>query len=108
MSRKMIAALQVSLDGFTQGEDQGEEEWVASWADALALIPDVDAFVQGGGMYPGYGEYWASIAADPDRVPPFMKRMPSEREVEYAKFAAKTPHYVLSTKLESVSWPPSA
>src|SRR5688572_18062376 len=49
MTRKMIAALQVSLDGFTQGEDQGEGEWVESWADALQLVPDVDAFVQGAG-----------------------------------------------------------
>jgi hypothetical protein len=41
MSRKMIAALQISLDGFTQGPDQGEGEWVDSWADALELVPDV-------------------------------------------------------------------
>ena len=34
--------------------------------------------------------------------------MPYEREVAYARLAAKTPHYVLSTTLESVSWPPTA
>jgi dihydrofolate reductase len=104
----MIAALQVSLDGFTQGEDRGEAEWVDSWADAIQLIPDVDAFVQGGGMYPGYGEYWASIYADPQRVAPFSTRAPYDREIAYARLAAKTPHYVLSTTLESVSWPPTA
>lgn len=108
MSRKMIAALQVSLDGFTQGSDRGGEEWVDSWADALGLIPDVDAFVQGAGMYPGYGDYWASISAEPQRVPPFQTRPPYEREVAYARLAVKTPHYVLSKTLDRVSWPPTA
>ena len=108
MSRNMIAALQVSLDGFTQGEDTGEPEWVTSWADGLALLSDVDAFVQGAGMYPGYGMYWSAIEADPMKPAPFSSRLPSEREIDYARFAARTPHYVLSSKLEAVSWPPSA
>lgn len=108
MSRRMIAALQVSLDGFTQGSDRGGEEWVDSWADALGLIPDVDAFVQGAGMYPGYGDYWAAIHANPHSVPPFQTRLPYEREVAYAKLAAKTPHYILSKTLDQVSWPPNA
>jgi dihydrofolate reductase len=108
MARKMIAALQVSLDGFTQGSDQGGTEWVESWADALALIPEVDAFVQGSHMYPGYGVYWESIHTDPTRLAPFQDRLPTEREIEYARLAAKTPHYVVSNTLESVAWPPTA
>jgi dihydrofolate reductase len=108
MSRKMIAALQVSLDGFTQGSDRGGDEWVDSWADALGLIPEVDAFVQGAGMYPGYGDYWAAIHANPHRVPPFSARLPYEREVAYARLAATTPHFVLSKTLDRVSWPPTA
>lgn len=108
MARLMIAGLQISLDGFTQGSDQGGAEWVDSWADALALIPDVDTFVQGAGMYPGYGLYWESIYTDPTRVAPFQERVPTPREVEYAKLAAKSPHYVVSTTLDSVSWPPTA
>ena len=104
----MIAAMQVSLDGFTQGTDKGEADWVDSWADALGLIPDVDAFVQGSGMYPGYGMYWDAIHADPKRPPPFQTRLPLEREVAYAKLAAKTPHYVVSKTLDKVSWPPTA
>jgi glyoxylase-like metal-dependent hydrolase (beta-lactamase superfamily II) len=47
----MIAALQVSLDGFVQGP-HGEKDWVDSWSDAIELIPDVDTFVLGGHMYP--------------------------------------------------------
>jgi dihydrofolate reductase len=104
----MIAALQVSLDGFTQGSDQGGTEWVESWADALALIPDVDAFVQGSHMYPGYGIYWQSIHEDPSRLAPFQDRLPNEREIDYARRAETTPHYVVSKTLESVPWPPTA
>jgi dihydrofolate reductase len=106
-SRKMIAALQVSLDGFTQGPN-GEKDWVDSWADAIELIPEVDTFVLGGRMFPDYGEYWESIHADPQRVPPFQERIPSKSEIAYARLAAKTPHVVLSTTLERVSWPPTA
>lgn len=72
-SRTMIAALQVSLDGFIQGP-HGEKDWVDSWADAIELIPDVDTFVLGGRMYPDYGEYWESIYANPERIPPFQER----------------------------------
>ena len=106
-SRTMIAALQVSVDGFTQGPN-GEKDWVDSWADAIELIPDVDTFVLGGRMYPGYGEYWKSIDANPESVLPFQERIPSPSEIAYARLAAKTPHIVLSTTLASVSWPPTA
>lgn len=108
MSRKMVAAMQVSLDGFTQGSDRTADEWVDSWADALGLLSDVDAFVQGAGMYPGYADYWAAISADPSRIPPFQSRPPYEREVAYARLASKTPHYIVSKTLASVSWPPTA
>ena len=103
-SRPMIAALQVSLDGFIQGPN-GEKDWVDSWADAVELIPDVDTFVLGGRMYPDYGEYWKSIYANPERIEPFQERIPSKSEIAYARLAARTPHIVLSTTLKSVSWP---
>ena len=106
--RKVIAGLQVSLDGFTQGSDQDGPEWVDSWADALDLIPDVDTFVQGAGMYPGYALYWSAIEADPNAVAPYSTRKPYERDIAYAQRAAKTPHYVLSTTLDGVEWPPTA
>lgn len=106
--RKMIAALQMSLDGFAQGSDEGGPEWVDSWTEGLALIPDVDTFVQGAGMYPGYAQFWSAIEASPKAVPPFSSRAPYPSEVAYAERAAKTPHYILSSTLESVAWPPTA
>ena len=108
MSRQMIAALQVSLDGFAQGSDQAGEPWVDSWVEALALIPDVDTFVQGAGMYPGYAEFWDAIQRRPREMPPFASRLPDEREIAWAERAAKTPHYVVSKTLRSVAWPPTA
>lgn len=108
MSRKMIAALQVSLDGFVQGSDQAGEPWVDSWVEALALIPDVDAFVQGAGMHPAYGEFWEAIQKKPRELPPFAERLPDEREIAWADRASKTPHYVVSKTLTQVSWPPTA
>ena len=106
-SRKMIAALQVTLDGLIQGPE-GEKDWAVSWASAFGLIPDVDMFVLGAGMYPDYGEYWQAIIANPDRVPPFQEHVPTQGEIAYARKAVQTPHVVLSTTLKKVSWPPNA
>jgi dihydrofolate reductase len=109
-SRKMISAMQISLDGFVEDSD-GKTDWVESWADAIQLIDDVDAFLLGAHMYPGYGEYWGSIYTDPKRIAPNPEvpsqegRPPTSSEIAYAKFAAQTPHFVLSTRLKSVSWP---
>ena len=64
--RVAIAALQMSLDGYMQGAD-GAVDWVDAWNDALALIPDVDAAIIGGGTYPGYEQLWGSIVADPEK-----------------------------------------
>ena len=48
-SRPFIAAMQVTLDGYILGP-AGEADWVDSWADGLDLLPEVDAFVLGGGL----------------------------------------------------------
>jgi dihydrofolate reductase len=109
-SRKMISAMQVSLDGFVEDAD-GNTDWVESWADAIQLIDDVDTFLLGGHMYPSYGDYWGSIHANPERIPSLPEvpsqqgRPPSSSEIAYARLAAQTPHVVLSTTLKSVSWP---
>ncbi|WP_207632884.1 dihydrofolate reductase family protein [Foetidibacter luteolus] len=109
-SRKMISAMQVSLDGFIE-DTEGKTDWVESWADAIQLIDDIDTFLLGGRMYPGYGEYWGMIHEDSKRIPPNPEvpsqadRLPSDSEIAYARVAAQTPHLVLSTTLDSVSWP---
>lgn len=103
--------MQVSLDGFI-ADNNGQTDWVDSWADAIQLIDDVDMFLLGGSMDPSYGEYWRSIYDNPQRpplsnmeLPSQQERLPSENEVAYAQLAARTPHVVLSTKLNSIFWP---
>ena len=103
MSRLFIAALQVSLDGYLQGAG-GEVDWVDSWGDALGLVPGADAAVLGGGMYPGYEVLWGSIAADPRSGTAMLGREVTEGEADYALWTQRTPHYVVSTTLEKVSW----
>ena len=55
-SRPFIAAMQVRLDGDIVGSE-GESDWVDSWADGLDLLPNVDAFVLGSGMFPDYARF---------------------------------------------------
>jgi dihydrofolate reductase len=103
-SRTLIAAMQVTLDGYILGPE-GEVDWVDSWADGLELLPQVDAFVLGGGMFPEYEQFWAAILDDPATVSEWLGRDPYPREVTYARVAAETPHLVLSTTLSQATWP---
>jgi dihydrofolate reductase len=103
MGRLFIAALQVSLDGYLQGAN-GEVDWVDSWDDARGLVAGADVAVLGGGMYPGYEMLWGSIAADPRSGTAMLGREVTEGEADYALWTQRTPHYVVSTTLEKVSW----
>jgi dihydrofolate reductase len=102
--RPLIAAMQVTLDGFIQDPD-GMSEWVDSWADGLELLPPVDAFVLGGGMFPQYEAFWTAILDDPAAAAELLGRDPYPREIGYARLAAATPHLVLSRTLAEPSWP---
>jgi dihydrofolate reductase len=103
-SRTFIAAMQVTLDGYSRDAD-GQADWVDSWADGLGMLPAVDAFVIGAGMLPEYETFWAAIREDPGTVGEWLGRDPYPREVEYAHVAAETPHLVLSTTLSEAAWP---
>jgi dihydrofolate reductase len=102
-SRKIIAALQVSLDGLIEGAN-GELDWIGSWDDSFDLLPEIDTCVLGGGMYPGYEQYWLGILADPEGINPLTGKLATKGEVEYARFADRTPHVVLSRTLDSPAW----
>jgi dihydrofolate reductase len=101
-SRTLISAMQVTLDGYSL---EGDSEWVDSWADGLGLLPPVDAFVLGGGMFPQYEQFWATILDDPGTAAESLGRDVYPREVAYARVAAETPHLVLSKTLTGASWP---
>jgi len=102
--RKLIAGMQSSLDGKIEGP-AGYADWVDAWPDSYDLMPQVDACLLGAGMYPGYEQYWSAIQNGPDKPLPMTGKMPTPGEVEYARFAAQTPHYVLSSTLTSELWP---
>jgi dihydrofolate reductase len=102
-TRRFIAAMQVTLDGYSPGG--AEADWVDSWADGLDLLPRVDAFVLGGGMFPEYEMFWAAVRDDPATAAEWLGREVYPREIEYARVAAGTPHLVLSTKIRDAAWP---
>ncbi len=66
--RKIIAALQVSLDGFIEGPNE-ELDWIDSWEDAFDIIGNVDVFILGARMYPGYEQVLAGGAGQSEEHP---------------------------------------
>jgi deazaflavin-dependent oxidoreductase (nitroreductase family) len=103
-TRSLIAVMQMTRDGFIQ-DPEGRSDWVDSWADGLELLPAVDAFVLGGGMFPEYERFWTMILDDPAAAAELLGRAPYDREIAYARRAAEIPHLVLSRTLDGTSWP---
>ena len=102
--REIIAALQVSVDGFIEGPN-GELDWVETWDDPFDdMFPQIDTCILGRGMYPGYEQYWQAILANPEGILAFTGKVASKGEIDYAYFADKTPHIVLSKTLDKVAW----
>ena len=102
--RNLIAAMKLSVDGKYEGPE-GVADWVDAWSDDFGLMSQVDACLLGGGMYPGYEQYWTAIQNEPDTPAWVTGTAPTPAEVEWARFAAQTPHYVLSSTQTSAAWP---
>jgi len=102
--RKLIAAMKASLDGKIERSD-GPADWVSAWSDDYGLTPQIEACVLGGGMYPLYEKYWTSIQTEPEKPAWITGTLPTPAELEWASFAKRTPHYVLSSTIASVAWP---
>ncbi len=101
--RKLITAMKISVDGRMEGPE-GTADWVDAWSEDYGLMPQVDACLLGGGMYPGYERYWSAIQNEPDKPVWITGSAPTPAEIEWARFAARTPHYVLSSSLTSALW----
>lgn len=101
--RKLIAGFKMSIDGKVEGPD-GYADWVADWSEEYGLTSQVDACLLGGAMYPGYERYWSAIQEAGDQPLPMTGKLPAADEVKWARFAAQTPHYVLSSSLEQAQW----
>ena len=102
--RNLIAAFKTSIDGKIEGPD-GFADWVDTWTDDYGLTPQIDACLLGAHMYPGYEQYWSAMQSAPDQPLPMTGKLPTPAELQWARFAAKTPHYVLSSTLTSAAWP---
>jgi dihydrofolate reductase len=106
--RKIIAALQVSVDGFIEGPN-GEMDWAMeededTWKDVFEMLAHVDTFILGRKMYPGYEQYWLAVLTNSSGILPFSGRTATRNEIAYARLADKTPHIVLSKTLDQVAW----
>jgi dihydrofolate reductase len=103
--RRLIAAFKTSVDGKIEGPE-GFADWVEAWSEDYGLSSQIDACVLGGAMYPGYESYWSSMQHnDPNQPLPMTGKLAIPAELEWARFAVKTPHYVLSNTLKSALWP---
>jgi hypothetical protein len=69
----------------------------------LRRVGNVDAFILSA-RYPGYEQYWQAVLDNPRGILPFTGRPATEGEIEYAGFAGRTPHFVVSSKLQTSSW----
>ena len=97
--------MQTSVDGKIEGPE-GYADWVAGWGDNYGLMPQIDACLLGGGMYPNHEQYWTAIEeTEPGKPLALTGTLPTPAEVEWARFAAQIPHYVLSNTLTSANWP---
>ena len=102
-SKDLNAVLQMTLDGRILDSDGGSD-WVDSWADGLELLPPVNGFVLGAGMFSGYEQFWTAMLEDPAAAAEMLGRDPYPREIAYAEVAAQTEHLVLSTTLADITW----
>jgi len=96
--------MKVSLDAKTEGAE-GMAEWVEAWSEDYGLTPDIDACLLGGGMYPGYEQYWGAILDKPDTPAWITGEPPTAGERDWVEFIERTPHYVLSRTLTTTSLP---
>jgi dihydrofolate reductase len=101
--RKLIAGMKLSLDEKVEGPE-GVADWVQAWSEDYGLMQQIDACLLGAGMYPGYEQYWTAIQNEPDQPVWITGKSPTPDEVEWARFAARAPHYVLSRTLTSAQW----
>jgi dihydrofolate reductase len=106
--RRIIAALETSVDGFIAGP-KGELDWAMAedeetWKDLFEMLESADTCILGRVMYPEYEQYWLAVLADPAGILPLSGRPATKNEITYARWADKTPHVVLSRTLDKVEW----
>ena len=93
--------------GNMQGR-RGYPDWVDGWPDDYGpwLTTQIDACVLGArDVSVVRAVLDAGRRTAPDEIHPLSGHVPTAADVEWSAFAAKTPHYVVSSTLQSVTWP---
>ena len=98
--RKVIVMMSTTLDGHISGT-HGELDWIGdgeedqdAWKRVFAFLKDIDACVLGRGMYAEYAQYWTSL----------LDSKEDTDEVAYARWADRTPHYLVSKTIDKADW----
>jgi dihydrofolate reductase len=97
--RKVLVAMQVTIDGFIEGPN-GELDWAMkedeeTWKDVFDLQRSSDTLLLGRVMYPAFEKYWLAAPTNPSST---------KNEIEYARLADKMQKIVFSRKLDKVAW----
>ena len=102
--RKVILAMQMTLDGFSTGLN-GEMDWLPpfdneeAWKDLHQemwnQLNNADTMLLGRVTYQIWETYWPSAATNPKS---------SESDRKFARFAEETQKIVFSNTLEKVNW----
>ena len=102
--RKVILAMQMTLDGFSTGPN-GEMDWLPpfndekSWKDLHEemwnQLRSVDTFLLGRVTYQIWEKHWPAAATSPSST---------RNDIEFSRFAEKTQKIVFSKTLERAEW----
>ena len=98
--RKVILAMQISLDGFVGGPN-GEMNWVTMSEEMDdTLLPELmeraDTCLIGRILYQGFASYWPTAPATNPKL--------SKSEVKFSAWIGQAQKVVFSTTLENAGW----
>jgi dihydrofolate reductase len=97
--RKLKLFVHVSLDGFVQGPNDWEIDWISYDGElekyAQDTLSTVDTVIWGRVTYQGMENYWPTVHANPSST---------QHEIDHAHWLDNTPKIVFSRTLEKVEW----
>ncbi|MCF6411424.1 dihydrofolate reductase family protein [Pseudalkalibacillus salsuginis] len=97
--RKLTSFLHVSLDGYVQGTQDWDLNWIpydgemAAYADET--VSTADTVLWGRSTYQGMQEYWTTVPGNPEAT---------EHDKKHAEWINKAHKVVFSSTLEKAEW----